>query len=346
MKTQDARSLSPEAQEDLRRKAVRAVVQDGKTRVEAARLLGLHRNVVGEWVKVYRERGWRALRSRPRGRPRKSRLTGVQAATIVRQISDRCPDQLHLPFYLWTREAVGALIQRRTGLALSKWTVGRYLQRWGLTPQKPARRAWEQNPQAVQRWLDQEYPAIHRAAVRENAEIYWGDEAGFRSDHVAGTSYSPRGQTPIAEVTGKRFGGNMISAITNRGHLAFMIFRGRFVTQVYLDFLRRLTRHARRKVYLIVDRHPVHLARRVGQWLAEHADRIRVHYLPPYSPELNPDEYLNQDVKTNAVGRQRPRNAEELLGQVEGYLQATRRYPSLVRRYFNHEKVRYAAETA
>lgn len=341
----DARSLTSEAQEALRVRAVRAVLA-GQSRVEVAAQFGVHRNVVGQWVQVYHQKGEAGLHSRRRGRKPGIRLTARQSAKIVRQITDRCPDQLKLPFALWTREAVATLIHRQFGIRLSRWTVGRYLHQWGFTPQKPARRALEQNPAEVQRWLKEEYPAIRQSAQREDAEIYWGDEAGFRSDHLAGRSYSPRGRTPVVTVTGQRFGCNMISAITNRGRMAFRVFRGRFVTAVYLDFLKRLVRHARRKVYFIVDRHPVHLARAVETWLKDHADRIRIFYLPAYSPELNPDEYLNHDVKANAVGRRRAGNVEEMAQNVERYLQSTARYPTLVRQFFRHEKVEYAAHSA
>src|SRR5262249_32665243 len=200
---------------------------------------------------------------------------------------------MHLPFALWTREAVQPLIAQRTGLHLSIWTVGRYLKHWGFTPQKPVRRAYERNPEAVRRWLQEEYPAIRNCAKRENAEIYWGDEMGLRSDHQAGRSYSPRGKTPVIPGTGKRFGCNVVSTITNRGRLAFMVFKVRFTARVMVEFLGRLLRHAKRKVFLILDGHPVHRSRTVKEWLKENQARIRLFLLPGYSPELNPDELLN-----------------------------------------------------
>jgi transposase len=296
MKTQDARSLSPQAQEALRRRAV-AAVEGGMSYVDTARTFGVHRNVISHWHRAWKVNGDGALTGQPRGRKAGIQLKGWQAAAVVRVVTDKNPDQLHLPFYLWTREAVQSLILRKYKIRLSRWTVGRYLKRWGLTPQKPARKALEQNPVEVRRWLNEEYPAIRRRAMREKACIYWGDQAGFRSDHVVGRSYAPRGRTPTVVKTGKRFGCNMMSALTNQGHLAFRVFRGRFTTDVYLDFLQRMIRQADRKVFLIVDRHPVHLAKRVAAWLDQHADAITVFYLPPYSPELNPDEYLNHDVK-------------------------------------------------
>lgn len=343
MKTQDARSLPPAAQEDLRRKAVGAV-QEGKSLVEVARLFGVSRQAIYNWLEQYESGGAKALTARKRGRRSELRLSARQARQVVRTIKDRCPDQLHLPFYLWTREAVQNLIRRKFRVNVSVWTVGRYLRRWGFTPQKPARRALEQDPVAVRRWLEEEYPAIRGQAQRENAEIYWGDEMGLRSDHAAGRSYAPVGQTPVICRTGKRFGCNMISAITNRGTLTFMVFRGRFNTPVYLNFLQRLVRQSRRKVFLIADGHPSHKSAATRQWLARNAQRIQQFLLPAYSPELNPDELLNQDVKSNAVGRRRAHDAKELVGNVRGYLRDTQKQRQIVQNYFQGEHVRYAAE--
>jgi len=318
-------------------------VQRGMSQAEAARIFGVSRQSVNGWDRRRRGGGLLALRSRPRGRSRVLYLKPYQAATIVRLLTDRCPDQLKMPFVLWTREAVRDLMNRRFGLRLSVWTVGRYLRRWGFTPQKPLRRAYERDPVAVRRWLKKQYPAIRALARRERATIFWGDETGMRSDHQAGRSWGRRGQSPVIPGTGKRFRCNLISAITNRGKLAFMVFDGRFTAGVLVGFLRRLVRHAGRKVFLILDEHPVHVAERVERWVERHRRRIRLFFLPGYSPELNPDELLNQDVKTNAVGRKRPRDKTELMSNVRRHLWSTQRQPQKVRRYFRHPSVRYAA---
>lgn len=336
------RALAAPAQESLRLRVVR-VVQAGMSQAEAARVFGVSRQSVNAWEQRRREGGLRAVRSRPRGRPRILELKPYQAAITVRLITDHCPDQLKLPFVLWTREAVRDLIARRFGVRLSVWTVGRSLRRWGFTPQKPLRRAYEQNPAAVRRWLKKQYPAIRALAQRERAMIFWGDETGMRSDHQAGRSWGRRGQTPVIPGTGKRFRCNLISAITNRGKLAFMVFKGRFTAKGCVTFLRRLIRHARRKVFVIVDAHPVHVAAYVEGWVARHRRQVRLFFLPGYSPELNPDECLNQDVKTNAVGRKRPRHPGELMANVRRFMWSTQRRPEKVRRYFRHPNVRYAA---
>jgi transposase len=346
MATQRTRRMTMQAQEELRFRVVRAIVDQKLSRAEACRTFGVGKTSVWRWMKAYRSGGERRLKSRKRGRKKRSSLKGYQAATIVRMITDRCPDQLKLPFALWTRDAVRQLIEERWGKRLSVWTVGRYLRKWGFTPQKPLRRAYEQNPTAVKRWLEEEYPAVARRAKRDNAEIHWGDEMGLRSDHQAGTSYGPKGNTPIIPGTGQRFRCNMISTITNRGQLAFMVFKERFTADVMIEFLRRLLRHANRKVCLIHDRHPVHRSRKVTRWIDARPDQIERVFLPGYSPELNPDELLNQDVKTNAHGRQRPQDQQAMLTNVRSYLRSTQKQPHVVKRYFDEEHVRYAAEPA
>ncbi len=342
MKTQDARSLPAKTQEALRRRVVQAV-REGLTQAEAARLFRVARGTVNGWIALWEREGSPGLKARRRGRPPCPRLAPHQTATTVRLILSRCPDQLRLPFALWTREAVQQLLARRLGVHVSVWTVGRYLRAWGLTLQKPVRRAYEQNPAAVRRWLKKEYPAIRARAKREKAEIHWGDEMGLRSDHQAGRSYGRRGQTPVVPGTGQRFRCHLISAITNRGRLAFMGFRQRFTAPVFLNLLRRLLRLIPGKVFLILDRHPVHKSAPVSRWLAKHAARIQLFWLPSYRPELNPDELLNQDVKTNVLGRVRPIDQQELMGNVRSYLRITQSRPQLVQHYFRERHVKYAA---
>src|SRR5215470_16483 len=345
MSQADARSLSPEAQEALRLRVV-AAVQGGMSQTEAARVFGVARPTVNSWIGRAARGGRSALKARKRGRPPQPRLAPHQAATTVRMILSGCPDQLSLPFALWTREAVQQLLARKFGVGVSVWTVGRYLRAWGLTPQKPVRRAYERNPTAVRKWLEEEYPTIRALAKHCQAHIYWLDEMGLRSDHQAGRSYGRRGETPVVWGTGLRFHCNMISAITNRGRLAFMVFRQRFTARVFVNFLARLlrlTRKSQRKIFLIADGHPVHKARSVRRWVAERAARIHIFWLPPYSPELNPEELLNQDVKTNALGRMRPADVREMMSHVRSYLRITQRRPQLVKNYFREHHVQYAA---
>jgi transposase len=345
MKIKDARSLSQDAKETLRMRAVQAVL-DGTSQTEAAQLFGVQRQTVNRWVQTYRRSGNKALAAKRKGRPPGSgqRLKGWQASRLIRIIRDKTPDQLKLPFLLWTRAAVREWIANEFQVHVSERTVGRWLKRWGFTPQKPVRRAWERDDREVRTWLEKEYPRIRREARQEKAEIHWGDEMGLRSDHQAGRSYSPKGKTPVIEGTGKRFGCNVISTVTNRGTLRFMVFSKRFTVDVLLQFLQRLVRSISHKVYLIVDGHPVHKAKRVKQWVEKHRKKIRLIALPAYSPELNPDEYLNQDVKSNAVGKRRAVNREDLMADVRGYLRSTQKQPHIVKNYFHAPPVRYAME--
>ena len=341
MKNKDARSLNSESQEALRRQVV-AALEGGMKQSEAARVYHVSRTAVWTWEKAYRAGGGKALKARAKGRPPKLRLKPWQCAQVAKSLTERCPDQLKLPFYLWTREAVGQLIERRYGIRLSVWTVGRYLKRWGFTPQKPIRRALERDPVAVQRWLEEEYPAIRRAAKRAGAEIHWGDETGCRSDHQTGRSYGLKGKTPVIPGTGQRFGCNLISTVTNRGTLRFMVFAGKFNAGVLVQFLGRLLKSSRVQVFLILDGHPTHKARKVVRWVEERSDRLRLFYLPAYSPDLNPDEFLNNDVKSNAVGRKRASSRSELVANVRGYLRSTQQRPEIVQNYFHAKSVQYA----
>ena len=347
MENRDARSLPAAAQEQIRRRAVKAVRELGKKKSEVAKLFGVSQQAVRNWLKAHDAHGDAALAAKKRGRREgeQTALTEDQAKVIAELVRDRNPDQLKLPFYLWTREAVAQLIETRFGIRVSVKTAGRYLAKWGFTPQKPARRAYQQDPEAVERWLKEEYPAIQAQAKEEGAQIQWADESGMRSDHTAGRSYSPRGKTPVVRVTGKRFSCNMISSISNLGKLAFMIYRERFTSQVFIKFLRRLLRQSKGKVFLIVDNHPVHRSKAVKQWVEKRADRLSLFYLPGYSPELNPDELVNQDVKSNAVGRKRARDVHELMENVRGFLRRKQRRPDLVQRYFLAPRVAYAAQT-
>jgi len=238
---------------------------------------------------------------------------------------------------------VVGLVKREYGIELSLTTVGRYLKSWGMSAQEPVRRAYARNDEAIAQWCSKTYPALARQAKREGAQIYWGDEMGLRSDHVACTRFAPVGQTPVVRATGQRFGCNMISAITNRGAMAFMVFSGKFSNPLFIEFLQRLIKQSPSKVVLIVDGHPVHRSAVVRDFVTRHSDRLRLVILPGYCPELNPDELLNQDVKTNALGKSRPTNKAELLSTLRAHLHRRQKQPYVVRNLFREQHVRDAA---
>jgi len=320
------------------------VLVHGQKIGQTARLLGVSRMSVHTWVKAAHSGGESALAARKRGRrPGHTLLTAAQTKRVVGWVRDACPDQLKLPFFLWTQESVQALIQRRLGIEISRSTAGRLMRANGFSSQKPTRRAFEQDQAAVDKWLQEEYPAIAKEAKADNAVILWGDEVGMRSDHQTGTSYSPVGRTPVIDGTGKRFKCNMISALSNRGELQFMIFKDNFSNAVCLKFLRRLLKQNRRKVILIWDGHPVHCSAAVARFLAANAARLKVYRLPTYSPDLNPDELVNNDVKSNALGRKRPRTLKQMIRHVRAHMRKRQNDPALVRRFFQEESVRYAA---
>lgn len=339
----DARQLTQSAQEELRFRAI-SMVRSGLTQTLVAKHLAVSRAAVNMWCRRADTEGDAALKKRKRGNPTGPRLHGTQAAIICNIIKDNCPDQIKLPFALWTREAVQRLIEEKFGIQLALRTISDYLARWGFTAQKPVKRAYERNDAAITRWLEVEYPAIIARAKQENGLVWWGDETGIRSRHQSGTSFSPRGKTPVTRATGKYFGCNLICAITNRGELAFMLYDGMFNAEVFQRFLVRLLElNAGHKVFLVLDNLPVHHAKVLHPWLAEHAAQLELFFLPSYSPELNPTELLNHDLKANAIGRKRARTKPELVTNVTSHLNGRAATPQIVAAFFREKHVCYAA---
>ena len=334
---------SKEVQESIRLKVCGYLKKQLGTQSQAAEIFGLSiRSVNRIWAK-YKTKGSRGLESKKRGVQGGKKITGVQSAEVRRLIKEKMPDQLKLPYGLWTREAVQQLILDKYGIELSRWQVGRYLKDWGYTPQKPISKAYEQDPKRVAEWLEKEYPAIKKKAKKQNAVIYFEDEVGMRSDHQAGKSYAPKGETPIIKKTGQRFSLNMVSAISNKGHVGFMILDGTFNSGVFIDFLTRLIKHKQYKIFLVVDGHSAHKTKLVKAWLEKHKDRIELFFLPPYSPELNPQEYVNQDLKTNIIGKKRPINKDQMKSNVVDFMTKRKNDKKQVQKYFHASHIKYAA---
>lgn len=313
------------------------------THQQAADLYHLSKSGVDKIWTRYKQKGSRGLVSKKRGVQGGKKINGKQAAEVRLLVKDKLPEQLKLAFGLWTREAVQQLILEKYGISLSRWQVGRYLKSWGYTPQKPITKAFEQNPERVKLWLDKEYPAIKKRAAKENATIYFEDEVGMRSDHQAGKSYAPKGQTPVIKKTGQRFSLNMISAISNKGHVEFMILDGTFNGSVFLEFLAQLIKYKQQKIFLVVDGHSAHKTKVVNAWLEENKSRIEIFFLPPYSPELNAQEYVNQDLKTNVIGKKRPINKAQMRNNVEEFMNKRKNDRRQVQKYFHVSHVQYAA---
>jgi len=344
MNKRDARKLPTDAQHEIRVRAV-AMRKEGHTYDAVSRILEVSKTAIRTWVVLEEEGGAENLVPRKRGRPTGSSrtLTPAQERAVRNAVTDKTPDQLKMPFALWTRPAISELIERRYGVRLPVRTLGHYLKRWGFTPQRPRRRAYEQQPEAVRAWLDEEYPAIARRARREKAEILWGDETGLSNQDSPGRGYAPRGRTPVARGLARRHTTSMISAVGNRGTLRFMVYKGALKVPGFIGFLRRLVRTSDRKVFLIVDNLGVHKAVKVQKWLAGKHKRIEIFHLPSYSPELNPDEYLNQATKAQLRNRPAADSQKEIERRVRSQMRSNQKNPGLVRRLFRHPSVRYAA---
>jgi len=344
MEKQDFRTLSKDARNALRRRAI-ILLNKGKTQTEVSEIIGVRKNTVGKWKKAYQTGGQRELSEKTRGRKEgmKRTLSMEQEKEIQRDIIDRHPEQLKLAFALWTRVAVQELIYTKYQIRMPIRTVGEYLKRWGFTPKKPVKLAYEQQPEKVKEWLETEYPKIKKQAKQENAVIHWGDETGVNSESYVSRGYSPKGIKAVVKTTGKRFSISMISVITNEGQMSYMIYKGALVTDTFIEFLRRLISGSERKIYLILDNLKVHHAIRVQKWVKKRPDKIELFFLPPYTPEHNPDEYLNQDVKLEISKRPKPRNEKQLKSILKSHMCKTQRNKEKVRNFFNHPKVRYAS---
>jgi len=338
------RKLPAAAQEERRRQVI-GLRQRGMTYQAVADLVGLSRTGVFNICQRFEAEGAKGLISQSPGRkPGEQRLlTPAQEARVQELIRCHIPDELGLPFALWNRAAVRALMAGRCGVKLAVRTVGKYLARWGFTAQKPIRRADEQDPAAVRRWLRQDYPEIVKRAKQAHGMVVWGDETGVRADDVRGRSDAPRGRTPLVRVCQTRIKLSLITAVTNKGELRWMMVDGAVNAPTFLRFLKRLSRDTRRKVFLIVDRLKAHRARLVRDWLEAHRSEIELNYLPSYSPELNPDEGVNADLK-QALPRQEPTRSKEQLRRVaDRPMRSLSRRPQRIRAIFQHPQFRYAA---
>ena len=286
----DARKIHKKALEELRKKGIQ-LLQKGYKKTEISKILNVNTKTVYTWHKKYKESGVSGLKVLTRGvkKGTKKRLKNYECAQIVRIIKDRYPEQLKLPFVLWTRQAVKELIYKKFKITLAITTVGNYLRSWGFSSQKPLKKAYEQKPEAVKKWLNEEYPSIKEKSKSENGEIHWCDETGFKSDSQVLKGFSPKGRTPILKKTGSRFSLNMISSITNQGKVRFMVYESKMNAKLFITFLKRLIKSSKRKIFLIVDNLRVHHANIVKQWIEKQKDLIDLFFLPSYSPVLIPD---------------------------------------------------------
>jgi len=342
MRKDDARRLDHATLEAMRERAVRSV-QNGESAEVVARVIGVNRSAVYGWLAQYRRGGWGALRAKPLfGRPPK--LDGRKLQWIYDTVTLKNPLQLKFAFALWTREMVATLIKDKFAIALSLVSVGRLLAQLGITCQKPLHRALERNEALVQQWLKREYPRIRALAQREKAEIYFGDAAHMRSDHHSGRTWGKKGETPIVSSTGARYRMSLISAVTSRGHMRFMTKeKGGVNAAVFIEFLRRLMVGAENTIFLIVDRGPAHVAKKTKAFVAGLGGKLRLFYLPPYSPDRNPDELVWKHLKADTVGRASITSLDDFREKVKSSMLSLQRNPDKIRSFFHKPSLKYAA---
>jgi transposase len=343
METIDARKHNQQTQYELRKQLVRLRKQ-GTTNKAAAELVGISASHASTIWQKYQRGGLKAIKPGTRGRQTGTQrtLSHEQESAMQNLLVDKNPLQLKLPFALWTRDAVRMVIKQRYGLEIPVRTISDYLHRWGFTPQKPTKRAYEQDPKRLKQWLETDYPKITACAKKEKAEIHWGDETGINSDGYSVKGFAPKGKTPVVRLTAKRNKINMISSITNRGKVRFMLYRETMTAKVLIKFMSRLVKDSPRKVFLILDNLRVHHSKVVQKWLKTNEEKIKVFFLPPYSPEINPDEYLNGDLKQRIRSGIPAKTVDDLTKKTRSFMKTLQCRSNHVMNYFKHPKIVYA----
>jgi transposase len=342
----DARKLTPRELSEKRKIAVR-LREKGMPNKEVAKIVGISAQTISTYYTRYKKEGRKVFKVKSAGRPKDTGkiLSNEQEQRIIRLLIDKNPQQLKFKFALWTREAVKTLIKRELDINMPISTVGYYLKRWQFTSKKPIKRAYERKDENTKRWLNEEYPKIKEEAKKENADIWWADETACVSLPTNLKGYAPIGSKhkPVLSHPAKKFKINMISAITNTGKTMFSLYDESINIDRFIDFLQKVINSSDKKVYMIVDNLRVHHAKLVKAWIEEHKEHIAIFYLPPYSPEFNPDEYLNQDYKKNANKNNIPKNKEELKINTLNYMNDISKNQKKVANFFKHPSIVYAA---
>ncbi len=340
--TVDGRTLSHEVSETIRLMAVRRV-REGESPSGVMRSYGLCRTTIYRWLRAEAAGGAAALKARKHPGPA-PKLSPRQKQRVFRWINGKDPRQYGFDFGLWTRRIVAELIAQRFGTTLGVTAVGRLLAELQITPQKPLRRAYERDPAAIRQWTETTYPRLRARAQRRGAQIFFLDEAGIRSDPVLGRTWAPRGQTPTVATSGQRQAVNAISAVNARGAFWYEVYTGRFNAVAFIEFLTHFLRGRRAPVMLVVDGHPSHRAKIVARFVQSLQGKLELHFLPGYAPDLNPDEFVWNHLKTHGVSKKPLRANESLRVRVEHDLAAIRATPALVRSFFRAPSVAYTTD--
>src|SRR6266498_3312023 len=343
MATIDGRTLDHKTLTHIRTQAVRRVVEDGETPSEVMKSFGLCRTSIYPWLREYKEKGWEALAESISLGP-EPKLTDQQKQRVKRWILGKDPRQYGFDFGLWSRRIVQSLIQEKLGVELCLTSVGKLLASLDITPQKPLRRAYERDPKAVQLWLDEIYPNLKKLAKKLGAKIFFLDEAGFQSDPPLGRTYGLKGKTPVVTTSGQRQSINVISAVNPRGEFWAATYTGKLDAESFVIFLKNFLRGRRGKLFLVVDGHPSHTAKTVQEFIKDMKGRLELHFLPPYAPDLNPDEFVWSYLKGSGVSKKPLKQNESMRQRVEEDLANIQHNRSLVRSFFGAESVAYAAD--
>ena len=339
----DGRTLDHKTLEHLRITAVRRVIEDREAPSAVMASMGLCRTSIYRWLRCHEKDGWAALVEKIAQGP-EPKLTDKQRQQVKRWIVGRDPRQYGLDYGLWTRRIVQSLIEKKFGVPLGLTAVGRLLAGLEITPQKPLRRAYERDPERIQKWLDEDYPKLRRRAKRSGASIYFLDEAGFHSDPVLGRTYGLKGHTPVVATSGQRQSINAISAVSAKGGFWYNVYAGKLNAARFVEFLQDFMKGRRERVMLVVDGHPSHKAKKVQACVQSLGGRLELHFLPPYAPDLNPDEFVWSYAKTNGVSKKPLHENESLKKRVESDLKAIQQDKPLVRSFFCAQSVAYARD--
>lgn len=341
MRKDDARKLDRKTQEALRIRAVQRV-RAGESPEVVSKAIGVNRTTIYDWMAKHRQGGLSALKVR-KAPGRIPKLNGPKIKWIYDIITSKNPQQLKFEFALWTREMIQKLIKDKYGICLSLPSIGRLMAQLGFTCQRPLYQAIQRDESLVKAWLKNVFPKLKNRASLEKADIYFGDAAHIRSDHHSGKTWSLKGQTPVVKTTGSRFGFSLISAITSKGHMRFMIREGGINSDVFIEFLKRLIVGASRKIFLVLDNGSAHTSKKTKEFVASVSKKLELIYLPPYSPDLNPDELVWNHLKNHTVGRSTVTDKQNFKSQIESSMRSLQKNPNKIKSFFGKDNLKYAA---